>query len=117
MYTHVMGDDERVRAEQLLMLSSGARRIADVVAAAWPSPVRYEVMRHLMRMPEEAMIGSLDEAVSARLVRRSGSPSSYVSWDAALAAEIAGSMPPDRLDRMRRQIASASERVFEGDAP
>lgn len=113
MYTHVMGDEERIPAEQLLALSSGARRIADVVAAASPSSVRYEVLRHMLRMPEEAMVGALAEAVSAKLVRRSGGPSSYVSWDAALAAEIAGGMPLERLDRMRRQIASASERVFD----
>ncbi len=117
MYTHAMRDDERIRAERLLMLSSGARRIADVAAAAWPSPVRYEVLRHLMRMSEEAMVAALEEAVGARLVRRGDGPSSYVSWSGALAAEIAGGMPAGRVERMRRQIASAAERVFDSDPP
>lgn len=106
-------DDDRARAEQLLTLSAGARRIADVVAAASPAPVAYEVLRHLLRMSEEAMTAALEEAVQARLVRRGDAPSRYVAWDDALAAEIAGGMTGERLARIRRNVASASQRVFE----
>ena len=49
-------NDERFRAEQLLTLSSGARRLADLIAAA-EGPVRYEVLiRPGPRMGEAALL-------------------------------------------------------------
>jgi hypothetical protein len=101
-----------MRAEQLLTLSSAARRLADLVAAA-ERPLHYEVLRHLLRVSEETMVEVLDEAVHVRLVRRGDDPFTYVPLDDALGAEIRDGMAPERLDRLRRQIAAASERVFE----
>ena len=66
-YTWCMSD--RLRAEQLLTLSSAARRLSDVVAAA-ETPLRFEVMRHLLRVSEETMIEVLEEVVTVGLVRR-----------------------------------------------
>jgi hypothetical protein len=105
-------DPSRLRAEQLLSLSSAARRLADLVAAT-DAPLQYEVLRHLLRVSEETMTEVLEEAVHARLVRRGDDPFTYLPFDPALGAEIRDGMAPDRLDRLRRQIASAAERVFE----
>jgi hypothetical protein len=105
-------DASRFRAEQLLTLSSAARRLADLVAAA-ERPLHYEVLRHLLRVSEETMVEVLDEAVHVGLVRRGDDPFTYVPRDDALGAEIRGGMPPERLDRLRRQIHAATERVFE----
>jgi hypothetical protein len=105
-------NDEQFRAQQLLTLSSAARRISDLVAAA-TEPIQYEVMRHLLRVSEETMTEVLEEAVHARLVRRAEGPFTYVPFDDALGEEIRASMDPERLDRLRQQIASAAKRVFE----
>ena len=105
-------DSDRLRAEQLLTLSSAARRIADVVALA-PGPVRYEVLRHLLRVSEETMVEALDEAVAARLVRRGDDPFSYVPHDAATGAAIAGGIDEQRATRVRAQIARAAIDVTE----
>ena len=105
--------DESRRAEQLVTTSSAARRIADLVAAA-PAPLRYEVMRHLLRVSEETMTEALEEAVHMRLVRRADDPFTYVPYDDALRDEILAGWPADRLERLRRQIAGASDRVLGG---
>jgi hypothetical protein len=110
-YTHKM-DEGPVRAEQLLTLSSAARRLAELMSAA-EQPAHYEVLRHLLRVSEETMIEVLDEAVHVRLVRRGADPFTYVPHDESVGAEIRESMPPDRLARLRAQLASAAERVFE----
>ena len=110
MYTHVVED--RLRAEQLLTMSSAARRIADLVAAS-TRPLHYEVLRHLLRVSEETMTEVLQEAVHMRLVRRGDDPFTYVPHDAATGAEIAGAMDEERLTRLRRQIDGAAARVFE----
>ena len=104
-------DESRFRAEQLLTLSSAARRLADLIAAS-EAPVRYEVLRHLLRVSEETMIEVLEEAVHVRLVRRGDDPFTYVPYGDTVGAEIREAMQPDRLDRMRRQLGSAAERVF-----
>ena len=101
------------RAEELLSLSSAARRIADVVAAAG-QPVRYEVLRHLLRVSEETMTEALEEAVGARLVRRGADPFSYVPYDAATGAAIADGIGDERLARIRAQIANAARNITEG---
>lgn len=104
-------DESRLRAEQLITLSSAARRLADLIAAA-EGPARYEVLRHLLRVSEETMIEVLEEAVNVRLVRRGEDPFTYTPYNDALGAEIREGMPPDRLDRLRAQLRSAAERVF-----
>ena len=105
-------EERRLRAEQLLTLSSAARRLADLVAVAG-APVRYEVMRHLVRVSEETMTEVLEEAVSARLIRRAGDPFTYVPFDAATGVEIAAGIGPERAARMRAQIAGAGRAVTE----
>jgi hypothetical protein len=104
-------DESRLRAEELLTLSSAARRIADLVAAA-EQPVRYEVLRHLLRVSEETMTEVLEEAVRARLVRRGEDPFTYVPFDEGTGAAIRDGLG-ERAARMRGQLASAAERVFE----
>lgn len=104
-------DGSHARAEQLLTLSSGARRLADLIAAA-EQPARYEVLRHLLRVSEETMIELLEEAVAVRLVRRGDDPFTYVPYEAAVGEDIRESMPEERLARLRRQLRSATERVF-----
>jgi hypothetical protein len=104
--------DHNPRAEQLLMLSSAARRISDLVAAA-PAPLRYEVIRHLLRVSEETMTEVLDEAVNAGLVKRGSDPFTYVPGNATVGAEIADAMGEERRNRLRGQIQRASARVFE----
>ena len=106
-----MGPDG-LRAEQLLTLSSAARRIADVVALA-PEPVRYEVLRHLLRVSEETMVEALDEAVAAGLVRRGDDPFSYVPVDVETGAAIADGIDAQRAARLRAQIARATADVSE----
>jgi enoyl-CoA hydratase len=59
--------DGDLPAERLIYLSSGARRLADLIAAA-EAPARYEVLRHLLRVSEETMTEVLEEAVGAGLV-------------------------------------------------
>ena len=105
-------DQSRARAEELLTLSSAARRIADLVAAAG-QPVRYEVLRHLLRVSEETMTEVLEEAVRARLVRRGEDPFTYVPYDDGTGAAIREGIGEARAARMRQQLASAAERVFE----
>jgi hypothetical protein len=105
-------DDSRRRAEELLTLSSAARRIADLVAAS-AAPARYEVLRHLLRVSEETMTEVLEEAVRARLVRRGDDPFTYVPQDEHTGDQIRDALGPERAERMRRQMASAAERVFE----
>jgi hypothetical protein len=111
MYTHNM-DESRIRAEQLLTLSSAGRRLSDLVSAA-EAPLRYEVMRHLLRVSEETMTETLEEVVEIRLVRRGPDPFTYVPFDDPTGDAIRASMDPDRLTRLRSQIASATARVFE----
>jgi hypothetical protein len=103
-------DERRLRAEQLLTLSSAARRLADIVAVAG-APVRYEVMRHLVRVSEETMTEVLEEAVAARLIRRADDPFSYVPYDDATGTEIAAGIGPDRAARIRAQVARAASEV------
>jgi hypothetical protein len=105
-------DQSRFRAEQLLTLSSAARRLADLIAAA-EQPIHYEVLRHLLRVSEETMVEVLDEAVHVNLVRRGNDPFTYVSFDERLGTEIREGMAPERLVRLRSQIRAAAERVFE----
>lgn len=112
MYTHAV--DDRLRAEQLLTLSSAARRIADIVAVA-PEPVRYEVLRRFLHVSEETMTEALEEAVSARLVRRAGDPFTYEPHDPETGAAIAAGIDTGRRARMRAQIAGAARSVFEGE--
>jgi hypothetical protein len=104
--------DDGPRPEQLLTLSSAARRISDLVAAAG-QPVQYEVLRHLLRVSEETMVEALEEAVHVRLVRRTESPVAYEPYSERVRAEVREAMGEERLARLRGQIARASERVFE----
>jgi hypothetical protein len=104
-------EDSRARAEELLTLSSAARRIADLVAAS-EGPARYEVLRHLLRVSEETMTEVLEEAVRARLVRRGEDPFTYVPHDERTGDAIRDGLGA-RAERMRAQLASAAERVFE----
>ena len=104
-------DESRARAEELLTLSSAARRIADLVAAS-AAPARYEVLRHLLRVSEETMTEVLEEAVRARLVRRGEDPFTYVPHDADTGEQLRDALG-ERAERMRRQMASAADRVFE----
>jgi hypothetical protein len=108
-------DDSRLRAEQLLTLSSAARRISDLVAAA-EAPLRYEVIRHLLRVSEETMTEVLEEAVSARLVRRGDDPFTYVPHDAATGDAIREALGNDRLIRFRQHIRGAEARVLGDEA-
>ncbi len=105
-------DESRLRAEELLTLSGAARRIADLVAAA-DRPVRYEVLRHLLRVSEETMTEVLEEAVRARLVRRGQDAFTYIPNDDPTGDAIREGIGPQRVERMRRQLAAAAERVFE----
>ena len=105
-------EQQPLRAEQLLTLSSAGRRMADLVAAA-DAPVRYEVLRHLLRVSEETMTEVLEEIVALKLVRRADDPFTYVPADARLAAELRDALGPERIDRMRRQIDGARQRVME----
>ena len=105
-------DDAPLRAEQLLTLSSAGRRLSDLVSAA-TAPLRYEVMRHLLRVSEETMTETLEEVVELHLVRRGPDPFTYVPFDAPTGDAIRGGMDPDRLARLRAQIQSAALRVFE----
>jgi hypothetical protein len=104
-------DREQRRAEHLLTLSSAARRIGDLVAAA--PPVNYSVMRHLLRVSEETMTEALEEAVHAELVKRGDDPFTYVPFDDETGAEIVAAMGEERRDRLRAQLASSAQRVFE----
>jgi len=105
--------DSRARAEQLLTMSSAARRLADLVAAASPALLHYNVMRHLLRVSEETMTEVLQEVVDLGLVRRADGPLLYAPGDDATGEEIRYALGPERLARLRSQIASASQRVFE----
>jgi hypothetical protein len=106
-------DESRLRAEQLLTLSSAARRLSDLVAAA-EAPLRYEVARHLLRVSEEDMAETLEEAVGVGLVKRGDGPFTYAPYDEATGEAIRASMDAERLARLRGQIAAATARVFEG---
>jgi len=105
-------EEGRARSEQLLTLSSAGRRLTDVVAAA-EAPLRYEVARHLLRVSEETMTEVLDEVVRLRLVRRGDDPFTYVPYDDATGAGVRDALGPERLARLREQIAGAARRVFE----
>jgi hypothetical protein len=101
-----------LRAEELITLSGGARRIADLVAAAG-TPVRYEVLRHLLRVSEETMTEVLEEATRARLVARAGDPFTYAPHDAATGAALVDALGPERVTRMRQQIEGATRRILD----
>jgi hypothetical protein len=105
-------DASRLRAEQLLTLSGAARRISDLVAAS-EAPLRYEVLRHLLRVSEETMTEVLEEAVHARLVKRGPNPFTYVPFDVETGAAIREALADGRLQRMREQLAGATRRVVE----
>jgi hypothetical protein len=104
--------DGDLPAERLIYLSSGARRLADLIAAA-EAPARYEVLRHLLRVSEETMTEVLEEAVGAGLVVRGGDPFTYVPASDAIAAAIREGMGEERLLRLRGQMESARGRVME----
>jgi hypothetical protein len=111
VYTHAVERPEW-RAEELITLSGAARRIADLVAAAGV-PVRYEVLRHLLRVSEETMTEVLEEAVRARLVTRADDPFTYIPHDPETGAALVDALGADRAKRMRQQIESAARRVFD----
>ncbi|HZP56385.1 MAG TPA: hypothetical protein VFC53_02380 [Dehalococcoidia bacterium] len=104
------------RAERLLYLSAAARRIGDLVAAS-DAPLRYEVLRHLLRVSEETMTEALEEAVAADLVRRGDDPFSYVPGDDDTGAAIREAMGELRAERLREHIVGATRRVFGDEAP
>jgi len=106
-------DESRLRAEQLLTLSSAGRRLADLVAAS-EAPLRYEVVRHLLRVSEETMSEVLEEVVALQLVRRGPDPFTYVPFDEGVREAIRGGMDAERLARLRAQIEGARARVMEG---
>ncbi len=106
-------DESRLRAEQLLTLSSVARRLSDLVAAA-EDPLRFEVLRHALRVPEGDAVDALREATAAGLVRRGDDAFTYVPYDDATAAAIRDGIDAEHFARLRAQIAAASARVFEG---
>ena len=106
-------DESPLRAERLLTLSSAARRLSDLVAAA-ETPLRYEVARHLLRLSEEDMVEVLEETVAVRLVRRGDDPFTYTPYDGATGEAIRDGMGEERLVRLRAQLAAATARVFEG---
>ena len=106
------GDVASDVAQRYAALSSAARRLVDLIAAA-RAPVHYEVLRHLLRVSEETMIEVLEETIHVRLVRRGDDPFTYVPHDETVGTEIRETMPPDRLARLRAQLASAAQRVFE----
>jgi hypothetical protein len=110
MYTHAV-DDSGTRAERLLTLSAVARRLADMVAAA-EEPLRFEVLRHALRVPEGDAIAALREATDAGLVRRADADS-YVPSDEATAAAIREGRGDAWLVRMRALIAGATARVYD----
>jgi hypothetical protein len=97
-------------------MSSAARRISDLVAAS-PSPLRYEVIRHLLRVSEETMTEVLDEAVFVRLVARGADPFTYVPYTERVGEDLRDALGPDRVSRMRAQIEGATKRVFEDSSP
>jgi hypothetical protein len=105
-------DEGGVPAERLLYLSSAGRRLSDLVAAA-ETPVRYEVLRHVLRVSEETMTEVLEEVVGAGLVSRAADPFTYAPSDEATGAAIREGMDVERLARLRAQIESARQRVFE----
>lgn len=107
-------DEPRIRAEQLLTLSGAARRLTDFVVAA-DRPLRYEVIRHLLRMGEETMTEVLDEAVAARLIARGPDPHTYIPYDEATAEAVRWGIDDERLARLRGQIEGATRRVFDTD--
>jgi hypothetical protein len=107
-------DDRQLRVEQLLHVSGSARRLADFVAAA-QQPLRYEVLRHLLRFPEDIMIATLNEAVAARFVARGPDPHTYVPDDEAKAEAIRRGMDNERLTQLRAQIQAATRRVVDSD--
>jgi hypothetical protein len=107
-----MADDLSLRAEQLLTLPSAARRLADIIAAA-DRPLSYDLLRHLLRVSEEDMAETLQETIHAGLVRRADDPFTYVPATDAIGREIREAMAPERAERLRRQIAGASERVHD----
>lgn len=94
------------------MMSGAARRLADLVAVA-PAPLRFEVMRHLLRVSEESMIETLEEAVALDLVKRGPDAFTYVPFDDATRASILEGIAPERAARLRAQIDGAASRVFE----
>lgn len=104
-------ESDPLRAEQLLTLSSAARRIADLVAVAG-HPVHYEVLRHLLRVSEETMTEALEEAVGARLVKRGDDAFTYVPHDPRTGEAIAAGIDEQRTERMRAQIAGATISVM-----
>jgi hypothetical protein len=104
-------DESGVRAERLLTLSAVARRLADMVAAA-EEPLRFEVLRHALRVPEGDAIAALREATNAGLVRRADADS-YVPSDEATAAAIREGRGDEWLARIRALIAGATARVYD----
>lgn len=104
-------DESPLRAEQLLTLSSAARRLSDLVAAS-EQPLRYEVVRHLLRVSEETMAEVLEETVTLRLVRRGSDPFTYVPFDEATGQAIRAGMEPEKLTRLRTQVEGARSRVM-----
>ena len=104
-------DESRLRAEQLLTLSGAGRRLADLVAAS-ETPLRYEVVRHLLRVSEETMSEVLEETVALHLVRRGPDPFTYVPFDEGTGEAIRGGIDETRLLRLRAQIEGARSRVM-----
>lgn len=83
------------------------------MVAAAEEPLRFEVLRHALRVPEGDAITALREATDAGLVRRSDADS-YVPADDATGAAIREGWDGERLARLRALIASAKARVYEG---
>jgi hypothetical protein len=77
------------------------------------APLRFEVMRHLLRISEESMIDTLQEVVGLELVKRGDDAFTYVPFDEATRAGIVEGMAPERVERLRSQIEGASKRVWE----
>ena len=95
------------------MLNPDGQLFGPDLIAASDEPLRYEILRHMLRVSEETMTEVLEEAVSASLVKRGPNPFTYVPFNEAIGKDIRAALGEDRLARLQQQISGASKRVLE----
>jgi len=81
-------------------------------ASAFTGGFTFQVLQALTGLPEETLLGSLDEALQAGLMRTTGEGTTYDFAHAIVRHTLYDELNPDRRARLHRRIALALEQVY-----
>ena len=81
-------------------------------ASASTGGLAFQVLQALTELPEETLLGCIDEALGAGLMRTTGETATYDFAHAIVRHTLYDELNPDRRARLHRRIARALEGVY-----